>query len=173
MIFSVRDLPYFSRLKILSSISLLLLSSSCKNSLNFPCGNTTERVKSDAVRPTISIIALSTFIFCSAITLSVLSICISVNIALLELAVPDLLLLKSLSTQYLLLLCLFPISNTYLIFALSLDVFMYSLVSLDIFPYIAIVIASSIVDFPLPVLPNIPNKPLEVNSLKSTTCFSI
>ena len=172
-ILSVRTLPYFSRLKILSSISRLLLSSNCKNSLNLPCGKTTDLVKSDAVRPTISIIALSTLVFCSAITVSLPSIWISVNIALYELALPDLFLFNILSTQYFLLLCLLPISNIYFILALLHDVFIYSLVSLDIFPYIAIVIASSIVDFPLPVFPNIPNRPLDVNSLKSITCFSI
>src|SRR3712207_8633330 len=46
--------PYFCRPNILSSISLLSLPLSFKNSLNFPCGKTTERVKSSQLSPIMS-----------------------------------------------------------------------------------------------------------------------
>src|SRR3712207_8618745 len=48
--------------------------------------------------------------------------------------------------------------------------FINPLLVLVIFPYNAIVMASNIVDLPLPVGPNIPNKPFSVNLLKFITC---
>ena len=153
-------------------MSLLSARDNLRNSLNLSCGKTTDLVKSFAVNPTTCATFSFTSTTLSAKTFWVLSFNTSINLAL-EVFVPVLLLAMVLSTMYLLLVFLLPISNSYDIIALSHTLFIYSFVFLDIFPYIAIVIASNIVDFPLPVVPNIPNKPLSINFSKSITCLSI